>query len=295
MKKIIFTLCTISLAIFTYAQIPNSGFENWTTASGYSTPDGWGNLNSFTSVMSVYTCTQGTPGDPGNSYLKLTSKTVPSIGTVPGIAVSGTIDAGTMTPKSGFASTSRPQYLTGNWQYMYGASSSDVGFISVLLTKWNSTSNKRDTVAYAIKNLTGMAMSWASFSITLNYMKGVTPDSAMIILSASGTTPSNGSYLYVDNLAFSGNVLGVNDIAALNSSIVIYPNPAANNELTISADKTIISSVEIFSIDGKLIKQTGSSIHTNQFTIDIADLNKGYYFIKAITQEGTVTKKFIRE
>ncbi|MFI5221476.1 MAG: T9SS type A sorting domain-containing protein [Bacteroidia bacterium] len=295
MKAKIFTIVTSALiSLSAPAQIPNSGFENWTTVGGYSNPDGWDNPNALTSSMSVYTCTKGTPGDPGASYLKLVSKTVTGFGVVPGIAVCGTIDYVSCRPKSGFASTQRPQTLTGNWQYMYGASASDVGFIAVYLTKWNTTNGNRDTIASAIKNLTGMAMSWAAFTVTLNYVSGATPDSAMIILSASGPTPSNGSYLYVDNLAFTGTVIGVEEVLP-NSNFRIFPNPAAQSELTVVFDKATSCNVEIFSIEGKLVKQISSSINNNQFTVDIADLNKGYYFIKAITPQGSVTKKLVRE
>jgi hypothetical protein len=295
MKNKIFTIVIGALlTLSALAQIPNSGFESWTSMGSYSNPDGWSNLNSVTTSMSVYTCMQGTPGDPGTGYLKLVSKTVTGLGVVPGVAVCGAMDITAMKAKSGFACALRPQTLTGNWQYMYGASASDIGYIAVLCTKWNSTTNKRDTVSSTIRNLTGMAMSWGAFSITLNYMSGATPDSCIIVLSASGSTPSNGSYLYVDNLAFVGTVTGMNEIST-NTNFQIFPNPASQNQLNIVFDRATTSAVEIFSIEGKLVKQISSSNSNNKFTIDIADLSKGQYFIKAVTPEGTVTKKFIRE
>lgn len=295
MKNQIFTfISSLLISLSAFAQIPNSGFESWTSMGSYSTPNGWSNLNSLTASMSVYTCMQGTPGNPGTSYLKLVSKNVTGIGVVPGVAVCGTIDATTMKPKSGFACTQRPQTLTGNWQYMYGASSSDIGFISIVLTKWNSSTNNRETVASSIRNLTGMAMGWSTFSITLNYVSGATPDSCMIVLSASGSTPSNGSYLYVDNIAFAGTVSGVNEVLQ-NSNFQIFPNPSYQNEVNFVLDKETINSIEIYSIEGKLVKQISYSNNNNQLKFDIADLSKGQYFIKAITADGVLTKKFIRE
>ena len=55
--------CTLSA----FAQIPNNGFENWSSAGSYNNPDSWGNLNSVTSVLSVYTCVKGTPGAVGTA------------------------------------------------------------------------------------------------------------------------------------------------------------------------------------------------------------------------------------
>ena len=119
MKKNIFTLIVlIALAIRTFAQIPNNGFENWTSMGNYSIPNSWGCLNDMTASKGIYTCEKGTPGDPGNYYLKLTSKTVTGSGVVPGIAVCGTLDQTTKKPLKGFAFNQRPVSLTGNWQYM---------------------------------------------------------------------------------------------------------------------------------------------------------------------------------
>ena len=119
----------------------------------------------MTASMSTYTCLKGTPGNVGTAYIKLVSKNVTGMGIMPGIAVSGELDQNTLQPVSGFPFTSRPQNLTGKWQYM--ASGSDQGYIACVLTKWNSAMSMRDTVAFSYHPLTGMAMSWANFSIPL--------------------------------------------------------------------------------------------------------------------------------
>lgn len=203
-----YKLVTLAIAIFSanlaIAQITNPGFETWVASGNYNSPAGWGNLNALTSSKNVYTCVKGTPGSPGTAYLKLTSKTVSGMGVVPGVAVSGEIDPVTKKAKSGFAMAQRPTSLTGKWQHMaYG---SDNGFISVYLTRWNSTTASRDTIGSAKQNLGAMVMSWANFSIPITYNSISTPDSCIITLSASGAIPVNSSYLYVDNLAFVGTV-----------------------------------------------------------------------------------------
>ena len=46
MKKSIFTfIAATTISVTAFAQIPNSGFENWTAVSTYSVPNGWGTLN----------------------------------------------------------------------------------------------------------------------------------------------------------------------------------------------------------------------------------------------------------
>ena len=291
MKKNLLLLFSCTLLGFSMsAQIPNAGFETWNNMGSYMNPDKWDNLNSMTTSMSVYTCQQGTPGNPGSSYLKLTSKTVTGMGVMPGVAVSGVINMSTFKPKSGFAFSGQPASLTGNWQYMAGGS--DMGYISVVLTKWNSAMMMHDTIATALKPLSGMVMSWTAFTINLSYRSAAIPDSAVIILSASGATPANNSMLYIDNLAFSGSAAGITE-SNLNTMVSVYPNPA-QDKLNIAlgnAGKTI-SNMEIFDIQGKLIKVLELKSLNSQTSIDIADLRKGVYILKLTSNEGIITRKF---
>jgi len=144
MKKItlLFTFSVLLLSLG--AQIPNAGFEDWTSMGSYNNPNDWGTLNDVTMIMSTFTCAKGSPGNPGSSYIKLTSKTVTGMGIVPGIALTGNVDIATLSLTGGFPYTSRPVSLAGNWQYM--AFGSDQGFIAVYLSKWNTASHSRDSV-----------------------------------------------------------------------------------------------------------------------------------------------------
>lgn len=297
MKRIFTLIVATIFSGVVAAQIPNAGFETWTTTSGYDVPTGWDQLNSMTSSMSTYTCTKGTPGAVGSSYIKLVSKTVTGMGVMPGVAVSGVIDMASFTPKSGFASTVRPVSLTGSWQYM--AFGSDQGHIAVLLSKWNTAMNMRDTVAFTDYMLPGMAMSWATFTIPLTYQSTAVPDSAIIVLSASGTTPVNSSYLYVDNLAFTGTVpTAVNSIANNKSPFSIYPNPASETatiNFTSSSNQNV--NVHISDMSGKLVKSVEQPVQNgkNQIHLDLKGLIKGMYLIVLNNETETETQKLIVE
>ena len=294
MKKTILSIAAIAFTSASlFAQIPNNGFENWTSMGSYSNPDGWDQLNNLTANSSIYTCTKGTPGFVGTGYLKLVSKTV-GTNVAPGVAVSGLIDVGAMKPKSGFPYTGQPQKLTGSWQYM--ASGADAGFVAVILTKWNSTSMKRDTIAKANQVLSGMAMSWATFNINLTYKISALPDSAIIVLSASGTTPVANSYLYVDNLSFVGNVAGINTIDNYVSNINTYPNPTSDNiNVELYAQKVSTIKLQLVDITGKLIKEinVGEIQGNYKHTISTTGISKGIYFLKVIANDAVEVKKII--
>ncbi len=294
MKKTILSIAAVAFTSASlFAQIPNNGFENWTSMGSYSNPDGWDQLNNLTASASIYTCTKGTPGFVGTGYLKLVSKTV-GTNVAPGIAVSGLINISAMKPKSGFPYTGQPQKLTGSWQYM--ASGADAGFISIILTKWNSTSMKRDTIAKANQVLSGMAMSWATFNINLTYKSSALPDSAIIVLSASGATPVANSYLYVDNLSFAGSVAGINNIDNYVSNINTYPNPTSDNiNVELYAQKVSIIKLQLVDITGKLIKEinVGEVQGNYKHTISTTGISKGVYFLKVTANDAVETKKII--
>ena len=294
MKKTILSIAAVAFTSASlFAQIPNSGFENWTSMGSYSNPDGWDQLNNLTASASIYTCTKGTPGFVGTGYLKLVSKTV-GTNVAPGIAVSGLINISAMKPKSGFPYTGQPQKLTGSWQYM--ASGADAGFISIILTKWNSTSMKRDTIAKANQVLSGMAMSWATFNINLTYKSSALPDSAIIVLSASGATPVANSYLYVDNLSFVGSVAGINNIDNYVSNINTYPNPTSDNiNVELYAQKVSTIKLQLIDITGKLIKEinAGEVQGNYKHTIITTGISKGLYFLKVTANDAVEVKKII--
>ena len=293
MKKItaIVTCCVLSASIF--SQIPNSGFETWISKGAYSIPDQWGTMNNTTALASVYTAEKGTPGNPGTSYLKLTSKTTPA-GVINGIAVSGKLDSITLLPKSGFAFSQQPTKFTGSWQHMISGSSQ--GSVSATLTKWNSTTKARDVIATATQTLSGMAMSWANFSINFTYVSPNIPDSCIIVLKASGSTPANGDYLWVDNLAFSGNATAIENHVNIFNDMNIYAKPA-NQKILVDFNLSKSQNVKIQMIDlsGKLVKDIdlGLVAGYTKYILNINGIAKGTYIVNLVSNEGREAKKII--
>lgn len=296
MKKTLLFFAINFIGFTSFAQIPNAGFENWTTTIGaYDIPNQWGTMNNTTKTFSVFTATKATPGNPGNSFLKLTSKTV-SATVINGIAVSGKLDSITMKPISGFPCTLQPVSFTGSWQHMiYGSSQ---GALTAVLTKWNTALNKRDTIAKASQTLSGMAMSWANFSINFTYSSSVVPDSSIIELRASGSNPTNLDYLWVDNLAYSGIATGIKTETNLINSLLIYPNPGSEN-ITVNLDlkNSTQTTIELIDIQGKVViaKDLGTIQGEFKQILNVSRISRGSYSIKITTENGTQTKKIIIE
>lgn len=296
MKKSILTIVSVfALTASAIAQIPNAGFENFTTVAAYEVPNGWGTMNNTTAITSIYTATKGTPGNPGASYLKLTSKTV-GAGVVNGIAVSGILDSLTMMPKSGFAYNSRPASLTGRWQHMIFGNSQ--GSVQIILTRWDTGMNMQMPVGSGSVALAGMVMNWANFSIPINYLDGNSPDSCIIILKASGNNPTDNDYLWVDNLAFSGPVTGIENHTSFVTNMVVFPNPSAetlNVNLSLKSSQKV--SIELTDITGKLIlsKDAGTLIGESKLTLNVTGVSKGTYLVRVVSEAGTEVRKIVIE
>jgi hypothetical protein len=290
MKKQL-TLLAAALLIYmgASAQIPNYSFETWTSMGAYSNPANWGTMNNTTAALSVYTATKGTPGAGGAAYLKLTSKKV-GTAVVNGIAVSGVLDSTTMKPKSGFAYNLKPTALVGKWQYM----ASNAGSITIQFTRWNTNTKMRDVIGSGSQTLSGMAMSWASFSIPITYSGSGMPDSCIIVLKASGSAPVADDYLWVDNLELTGaNVIIKNENEV---SFTIYPNPG-NGVITLDFNTSNAkqTTIQLMDITGKMMlsENVNLAAGASKQTLDVSSIAKGSYFIKIMDKETVETKKLI--
>ena len=294
MKNILIILTINLFPLFVIAQIPNYSFEAWTNHGLYDDPDYWSSMNSATATFGQFTCEIGSPGNPGTSYLKLTTRDIPGLGVVPGIAVCGVLNTTTFQPVSGFSYMGRPESLIGKWQFM--ANGDDQGYISVLLTSWNQVKHLRDTIAFISQPLKGMQMSWKNFTIPLNYSLGSYPDSAIVFTSASnanGTIAANYSYLYLDSLAFYGNVEGLKQIIDENS-FSIYPNPAKES-IVVKLNKPSQNPlmVEILNPLGQLLFSEKVEHCVNPIPVEINWLPNGIYIVRINSCDKISSLRFV--
>lgn len=286
MKKYNLLLLAFSFCVLTAtAQIPNFSFENWTNKGSYEIPVQWGTLNNSTANDNVFTVTKASPGSPGSFYMKITSRTI-GAAVVGGIAVCGELDSISKKAKSGFAYSAQPASFTGKWQHMIFGTSQ--GSVKAILTKWNNALNKRDTIGIASKTLTGMAMSWANFTVNFVYFNSDMPDSCIIELRSSGSAPTDQDYLWVDNLGFTGVATGIDVLNTDNDAIEVYPNPTTSVVNIRSKNSSRVENVILFDILGNKLLEL-NEIPENG--IDISKFTKGNYFVQIKTKTALTIKK----
>lgn len=85
----------------------------------------------------------------------------------------------------------------------------------------------------------------------------------------------------------------VNDFAAENS-LFIMPNPAGDTLEIQTKTNQLIDEIEIYSVDGKLIK-TQNSIKNNSIKLNISELTSGSYFVKIKSGKTEMTKAFLKK
>lgn len=97
---------------------------------------------------------------------------------------------------------------------------------------------------------------------------------------------------FVDDFVVTAETVSVN--SPLAGSFSVYPNPAKdvlNISNSISAE---ISSVTIADVNGRIVKQFEANGAVDS-QINIADLNAGVYFVNINSNEGSLTKKIVKQ
>ncbi len=264
--------------------VPNYSFENW-TAQVSEDPDDWYSFNSQLSALGYNAVRKITDAQAGNYALELETVYVSEYNdTVDGWLTNGDIFH-ILNGGGGIAYGSEPTNFEG--YYKYAPAGTDGGSINVMFY------NNSALVGSVNYNITSAASSYTAIneSITLAQQ----PDSLSIAIY-SGENP--GSILTIDELDLTGGNVGIENYDVEAASVTLFPNPA-NENLNISYQMNNSSNVaiQIFNVEGKVIRTVNNNIQPeglyNQ-TIDVSNLESGYYLIQVVTDNGIVAKTFTK-
>ena len=76
------------------------------------------------------------------------------------------------------------------------------------------------------------------------------------------------------------------------TSLLVYPNPV-NDRLYVETDTETLT-VEIYDVYGRLQDYKTTRLQGN-VAVDVKDLNSGVYFVKVVTRNGEVVKRFVKK
>lgn len=151
----------------------------------------------------------------------------------------------------------------------------------------------------------------SSFDNNSFYSAVVTLDPSQVNLSSSGQfrfqcdASANGDQIYIDQVTVTGygpaatladyvdgvHHLGTLDESPTESNLQLYPNPT-RDLIHVQMDEEVIEAVQLYSIDGKLLRQR--NVADNAVSLDIKDLKVGLYILSIQTDEGNYTEQIVK-
>tara|TARA_B100002019_G_scaffold111440_1_gene95838 strand:- start:367 stop:2442 length:2076 start_codon:yes stop_codon:yes gene_type:complete len=116
----------------------------------------------------------------------------------------------------------------------------------------------------------------ADFSVT------VVEDAVTEDLTALSAVDANGNYLVYTS------TLSINDV---NVELIMYPNPA--DQFISVKSSEVLSGIRVIDMTGKEVIR--KSIKSNDYSLDIGNLNTGIYFLEATSNGASKTMRFIKK
>ena len=270
-------------------QLPNSGYETWAPMN-YN-PTNWGTWDEAVAglIGPTGTVTKSTSANSGSFALQIESKFVGAFqDTIPGVAISGSmaLNASFGIDFIGSAYSGSPT----SFSFYYKLTGvTDTAAAEAYFTKWNTTTNTRDTVGYG-GDLIFMAPAYTQKQIPVMLM--MAPDTVTVyIISAIGNTPTRGigTILTVDD--FSMNTPQSINNMEFEKSFNAYPNPASS-AITIFAKTETKASINVFDLTGRNIGTFDMDSYKKVINLD--NFENGLYIYNVIDSNKKVlhTGKF---
>lgn len=173
--------------------------------------------------------------------------------------------------KCGTPFTGTPTALTGYYKFEEQSAQPNFGQCEILLKRYNSITQKHDTIAYEKEFMTfNYTANWQYFSIPINYVVSTLPDSVVVIFKAA-LNPGLPTTFWVDELAFEYGSIGIEEDKKADLSI--YPNPV-RDVLHLKTSNTQNVNYKIYDLTGRVV-QDGKCINE----ISTQSLKQGVYFL----------------
>ena len=303
MKKHLLSLFVVfGMGTFSFAQT-NSGFENWAqnpTLQQTEEPTGWVTANVFASPLVTFpnpnpnptssfkavapNLYQGTYSMELNTIQLIVNPDSTVFPNIVGAAFLGSIVVGaSVTVYDREAYTGRPANIS--FAAKYAPNGVDTAWCLVEITKWNTGTNSRDTIAELSIPIAASA-TYQTYNLPLTYYSTTLfPDSLRILFSSSSfVSPQVGSKLHADAVGLYGSN-SVEDIYSFSSLVSVFPNPATE-KVTITADIDIAKNVILYDAIGKTVGR--HELKNKEVIVNTTLFPAGSYFYSILDESGKV-------
>lgn len=192
----------------------------------------------------------------------------------------------------------RPDKMLG-WYKFWNDSliTNDFGTATVILKKFNNSTQMPDTIGYGTVQLTPTISDsvFEAFEVPITYLQAnVIPDSIAVFFYSTGTQQVGG-VLTVDSLSFDFSSANRKAILPKKNTYQIRQNPVQNTAF-ITSKKVHLSqptNIQLLNLDGKILIETIANHFP--FSLNVDDLASGLYFIRIISEEERTVLKMIKQ
>ncbi|MEA2042551.1 MAG: T9SS type A sorting domain-containing protein, partial [Bacteroidota bacterium] len=180
-------------------------------------PESWNIIEVDLGVLGIYYSAEQTTDAAFGSYaVKLETQSILGQQDMPGYVALGEFDLTTFMPSGGIPFNSRPTAL--KFSYKYAPQPNDSMFVFVLLTKWNTADQQRDTIGGTMYSSSEEITDYTLTELPIFYQSVELPDTINVGFVSSASTPVPGSTMFVDSVE-------------MNYDLAVYPTvalPASN-------------------------------------------------------------------
>lgn len=277
-KHTLIAFCFLPFAVL-QAQVPNGGFENWTTGN----PDNWFCSNVPTLVTPITQATppySGTYGVRGEVVLYSGSPYSPLLSSVD-MSFNG------FTISQSYA----------NFSFYYKLNITGTARMEASITFYDAGGN---WVASGGNFLTGSVSSYTLVTFPMYYGSANPPVEAVIIFAIQDTVatdPPVGNYFIVDDITLSG-IASVNEQAGGINLAQAFPSPATDL-VTITHSDAVKGKTEITVYDllGNVVKNFSSESSGARFEqkFSVAELPAGIYPVRITSAKKQWLTKIVKQ
>lgn len=293
---LIFSLLIVSAMAQT--QITEGGFNNWTSnpTNIYYEPAGdwWTTLNSLAILGGPVTVFQTTDAYSGEYAAQLETKLWGDF-LISGLLASGNFIMTEPYIQNGRPFTETPLKFKG-W-YKYSPVNGDSAGVGAILTRYNTVTGQKDTLATAVRAITNNTETYTQFEIDFDYIiPGINPDTIIIVFTSSGDAGNFngevGSTLIIDDILLEY-TSGLNEPLLQEFTINAFPSPVADQlSLEFNTNHPEQLLCNIYAIDGRLIQSFSPLEKKHQ--MDVSAWQQGKYIIQAYMDNSLVSStKFV--
>lgn len=112
--------------------------------------------------------------------------------------------------------------------------------------------------------------------------------------ATNGNNATSGDVVYTSSYAVMEHAVGVNELGQQELEVNLYPNPFTDYIRVSMTDKeNQVSSIQLFNQAGSMVKQINVSSNSNEWRMDVNELNAGLYFVVLETKDNTKVSKSI--